>query len=84
MSENSDKIMVQSMSRAKTKVKSAEKLIDELQSVITYLRSDHVGMIRGDGDLTRYMHYLVSKAGAMTKEASAEFRQGNVPDELPF
>lgn len=69
---------------AKSNIEDVNKALDHLSHVVKYLRSDHVGMIRGDGDLTRYINHLVSNAAVAASDAYANMERANITDELPF
>lgn len=80
----SDEINMTNASRAKSHVANAIRYTRALQEVVTYMRTDHIGMLRGDGDLTRYVNFLCAKIDTETRAAEAQLRSANVPDELPF
>ena len=46
--------------RARTCVEIADQVNSQLDTLLMYMRSDHIGMVHGDGELTRYMTYLCS------------------------
>lgn len=69
---------------AKTNVRTAQKRLEALDSVTHYMMTDHVGMIRGDGDLARYIRFLAKSALANTDNATLLLGKSGVLDELPF
>ena len=70
--------------RARTCVEIADQVNSQLDTLLMYMRSDHIGMVHGDGELTRYMTYLCSRMEQNLKMAKAEMRAANIPEELPF
>lgn len=79
-----NEINTQSAMNARASVDNAKRYARDLQSVISYLRNDHVGMLRGDGEMTRYLNFLASQAVQQITQAEAHLKHANVPDPLPF
>lgn len=77
-------LIEQNVDRATGHAGNAEKWAKQLQGVITYIRTNHVGMIRGDGDLTRYMSYLVMNVVNETGKAKFQLDHCKEPGDLPF
>lgn len=65
-------------------VDNALRWSKELKSVLAYTRNDHTGMIRGDGELTRYMNYLASNCFVELCHAQDAAKRANFPEPLPF
>jgi len=82
--DEKSEILTDYASRAKSQIESAEIYAQHLGQVIAYVRTDHVGMIRGDGDLTRYISFLTRMVTERLNAASANINAANIPDELPF
>jgi len=83
---NSDKndINLDCASTAKSQIESAEIYAQHLGQVIAYVCTDHVGMIRGDSDLIRYISFLTRMVTDRISAASGNLDAANIPDELPF
>lgn len=71
-------------SSAKTNVRTAKRHLKALDSVTHYMMTDHIGMIRGDGDLARYIRFLTKSALANTENATLLLGKAGIMDELPF
>jgi hypothetical protein len=84
MNEGQNSIMVEQVSRAKSHNETAEKRAGELRALVNYIRGEHVGMIRGDGELTRYIWWLTDQICSEIANARICMNNANVPDELPF
>ena len=84
MQNQNDQIEMGKLSRAKTDIENAKRYAGQLQALITYARTDHVGMLQGNGELTRYANFLVSRVWEGLANASQHLESAHVPDELPF
>lgn len=65
-------------------VENCKRWTNLAQNLVTYMRTDHVGMIKGDGDLSRYLNYLVSNANMEASAAQRAVEIADLPHELPF
>lgn len=55
-----------------------------LEAVLHYLRTDHVGLVKGDGEMTRYLRYLNQKARDALILAEGELKSAGAKGVLPF
>lgn len=84
MSDGNNRMIESNIARAKTHVENAERYAKLLAQLVVYLRTDHVGMLHGDGEITRYLSYISRCLDNETMQARQQMTIGNAPDELPF
>ncbi len=68
----------------RTQVEKTKSFVVQLDHITSYLMTDHVGMINGAGDLSRYLRYLVRNALREVEAAETQMDLAGLPHELPF
>lgn len=84
MDSENNEVKLANLYQAKNHNDNALRYTKSLREILTYMRNDHIGMLHGDGELTRYMHYLVGHIFEETANAQVQLNNANLPPDLPF
>lgn len=74
----------QALTKALEQFRKAHEYGELLRAVVKYNMTDHVGMVRGDGEMMRFISYLARQQQGSVDAGMAQLMRADIAEPLPF